>query len=198
MNNKNIEKFELLGNAHQMTFLEILLRPDVFTKSDEGEIKNIAKYFYQIIEELGLDLEDDSLSRTPHKVAKMYVKKMFAGLHTKNKPKLSVFDNEYNKMLIERDITFNAACEHHFLPIVGRADVGYVSSSKVINLSKINRAVNYSTRRPQVQERMSIQIFSELKEALHTDNVIVVVESEHTCVSTRGLNNKFSKTTTIE
>lgn len=200
MNDKLIEEIELLGDSHAMTSPETPLRDDAFVKSDEAKIEAIQGYFQKIMEELGLDLEDDSLQGTPYRVAKMYVKEMFAGLNPKNKPKLSVFDNkyEYNKMLIESDITFNSACEHHFLPIIGKAHVGYVSSGKVIGLSKINRIVDYYARRPQVQERMSMQIFNELKNALQTDNVIVVVEAEHMCVSTRGINDKSSKTTTIE
>ncbi|MBM3158169.1 MAG: GTP cyclohydrolase I FolE [Bacteroidetes bacterium] len=200
MNDKLIEEIELLGDSHAMTSPETPLRDDAFVKSDEAKIEAIQGYFQKIMEELGLDLEDDSLQGTPYRVAKMYVKEMFAGLNPKNKPKLSVFDNkyEYNKMLIESDITFNSACEHHFLPIIGKAHVGYISSGKVIGLSKINRIVDYYARRPQVQERMSMQIFNELKNALQTDNVIVVVEAEHMCVSTRGINDKSSKTTTIE
>jgi len=200
MNDKLIEEIELLGDSHAMTSPETPLRADAFVKSDEAKIEAIHGYFQKIMEELGLDLEDDSLKGTPYRVAKMYVKEMFAGLNPKNKPKLSVFDNkyEYNKMLIESDITFNSACEHHFLPIIGKAHVGYVSSGKVIGLSKINRIVDYYARRPQVQERMSMQIFNELKNALQTDNVIVVVEAEHMCVSIRGVNDKSSKTTTIE
>jgi GTP cyclohydrolase I len=200
MNIEINEKFELLGDAHQMTSADTPLRPDAFVKSDDEKIEAIQGYFHKIMEELGLDLNDDSLSGTPYRVAKMYVKEMFAGLNPKNKPKLSVFDNKYhyNKMLVESEITFNSACEHHFLPIVGKAHVGYISSGKVIGLSKINRIVDFYARRPQVQERMSIQIFKELKEALQTDNVIVVVEAEHMCVSSRGVNDKSSKTTTIE
>ena len=200
MNDKLIEEIELLGDSHAMTSIEMPLRADAFVKSDEAKIEAIQGYFQKIMEELGLDLEDDSLQGTPYRVAKMYVKEMFAGLDPKNKPKISVFDNkyEYNKMLIESDITFNSACEHHFLPIIGKAHVGYVSSGKVIGLSKINRIVDYYARRPQVQERLSMQILNELKNALKTDNVIVVVEAEHMCVSTRGVNDKSSKTTTIE
>lgn len=197
---KNIEEIELIGDSHQMTSVETPLRKDAFVKSDEQKIEAIQGYFHKIMEELGLDLEDDSLKGTPYRVAKMYVKEMFAGLNPKNKPHLSVFDNkyEYNKMLIESDITFNSACEHHFLPIIGKAHVGYVSSGKVIGLSKINRIIDYYARRPQVQERMSMQIFNELKHVLETENIIVVVEAEHMCVSTRGVNDKSSKTTTIE
>jgi len=152
------------------------------------------------MEELGLDLTDDSLSGTPYRVAKMYVTELFSGLDPKNKPKISVFDNkyEYSKMLVESDITFNSSCEHHFLPIVGKAHIGYISSGKVIGLSKMNRIVRYYGQRPQVQERMTMQIFNELKAPLQTEDVIVVVEAEHLCVSSRRVNDKSSKTTTVE
>ncbi|MFA9289820.1 MAG: GTP cyclohydrolase I FolE [Solirubrobacteraceae bacterium] len=200
MKKSKAKNHDEIGDNHQMTSVDTPMRKDAFDKSDEEKIKNIEVYFKGIMEELGLDLEDDSLKGTPYRVAKMYVKEMFKGLNPKNKPSISIFDNkyEYNKMLIESDITFNSACEHHFLPIIGRAHVAYVSSGKVIGLSKINRIVDYYARRPQVQERMSLQVFNELKNALKTDNIIVVVEAEHLCVSTRGVNDKTSKTTTIE
>lgn len=194
------ENFDVMGDSHIGTSADTPLREDAFYKSDEEKIENIAYYFKKIMEELGLDLTDDSLSGTPHRVGKMYVKEIFSGLDPKNKPKMSIFDNkyEYNKMLIESDITFNSTCEHHFLPIVGKAHIAYMSSGKVIGLSKLNRIVQYYGRRPQVQERMTMQIFNELKNALQTDNVIVVVEAEHLCVTSRGVNDKTSKTTTIE
>jgi GTP cyclohydrolase IA len=200
MNTENLEKIESIGDNHQMTSVDTPLRPDAFVKSDDEKINAIQGHFQKIMEELGLDMEDDSLKGTPYRVAKMYVKEIFSGLDPKNKPKISVFDNkyEYNKMLIESDITFNSSCEHHFLPIVGKAHIGYVSSGKVIGLSKMNRIVQYYGRRPQVQERMTMQIFKELKNALQTDDIIVVVEAEHLCVSSRGVNDKSSKTTTIE
>lgn len=196
----NKEQAENLGDNHIGTSAETPLRADAFDKTDAEKIENISFYYKKIMEELGLDLTDDSLSGTPYRVAKMYVKELFSGLDPKNKPKISVFDNkyEYNKMLIESDITFNSSCEHHFLPIIGKAHVGYISSGKVIGLSKINRIVQYYGRRPQVQERMTMQIFNELKTALETDDVIVVVDAEHLCVSTRGVNDKSSRTTTIE
>jgi GTP cyclohydrolase IA len=200
MNKLLVEEIELLGDHHQMTSADTPMRPDAFLKSDAEKIEAIQGLFRQIMEELGLDLEDDSLKGTPYRVAKMYVQEMFAGLNPKNKPAISVFENkyDYNKMLVESDITFNSACEHHFLPIVGKAHVGYISSGMVIGLSKINRIVDYYARRPQVQERMSMQIFNEMRSALNTDSVIVVVEAEHLCVSSRGVNDKSSKTTTIE
>lgn len=196
----NKEQAENLGDNHIGTSVETPLRADAFDRTDAEKIETISFHYKKIMEELGLDLTDDSLSGTPYRVAKMYVKELFSGLDPKNKPKISVFDNkyEYNKMLIESDITFNSSCEHHFLPIIGKAHVAYISSGKVIGLSKINRIVQYYGRRPQVQERMTMQIFNELKTALQTDDVIVVVEAEHLCVSTRGVNDKSSKTTTIE
>ena len=188
------------GDNHVMTSVETPLRADAFKKSDEEKMANIEKLFGGIMEELGLDLNDDSLKGTPHRVAKMYVKEMFSGLNPQSKPSLSVFDNkyQYNKMLVERDITFASACEHHFLPIVGKAHIAYISSGKVIGLSKMNRIVEYYGKRPQVQERMTLQIFNELKEALETEDIIVVVDAEHLCVSTRGVNDKTSRTTTLE
>ena len=192
--------YEVNGDDHVMTSVETPLREDAFLKSDKEKIDNIEKLFKDIMEELGLDLTDDSLRGTPYRVAKMYVKELFQGLNPENKPSLSVFDNkyQYNKMLVEKDITFSSACEHHFLPIVGKAHIAYISSGKVIGLSKINRIVEYYGKRPQVQERMTLQIYKELTEALDTEDVIVVVEAEHMCVSTRGVNDKTSRTTTLE
>jgi len=194
------EKYDAAGDNHIGTSAETPLRADAFDKSDDQKIEEISFHFKKIMEVLGLDLTDDSLSGTPHRVGKMYVKEIFSGLDPKNKPKMSIFDNkyEYSKMLIESDITFNSSCEHHFLPIVGKVHIAYISSGKVIGLSKLNRIVQYYGRRPQVQERMTMQIFNELKNALQTDDVIVVVEAEHLCVSSRGVNDKSSKTTTIE
>jgi GTP cyclohydrolase I len=197
---ENHERFEITGDNHIGTAIETPLRKDAFEKSDNEKIAIIQEHYKGIMETLGLDLDDDSLSGTPYRVAKMYVKELFSGLDPRNKPSLSVFDNkyEYNKMLVESDISFNSACEHHFLPIIGKAHVGYISSGKVIGLSKINRVVQYYGRRPQVQERMTMQIFNELKSALQTEDVIVVVVAEHLCVSSRGVNDPSSKTTTIE
>lgn len=200
--NSEIEKelFEVLGDNHQMTSAETPLRPDAFIKSDEIKMQNIEKHFRIIMEELGLDLTDDSLNGTPHRVAKMFVQEIFSGLDPKNKPKMSVFENtyQYDKMLVEANISFNSTCEHHFLPIVGKAHIGYVSSGKVIGLSKLNRIVDYYARRPQVQERLIMQIFNELKTALATENVIVVIEAEHLCVSSRGIKDSSSYTSTIQ
>ena len=194
------ELFEIIGDDHQMTSAETPLRLDAFDKSDVDKMSSIEKHFHAIMEELGLDMTDDSLRGTPHRVAKMFVKEIFGGLNPANKPKISVFENSYHydKMLVEADIEFNSTCEHHFLPIVGKAHIGYVSSGKVIGLSKLNRIVDYFARRPQVQERMIMQIFNELKTVLETDNVIVVVEASHLCVSSRGIKDSTSYTSTIQ
>jgi len=200
--NNTIEKelFELIGDNHQMTSAETPMREDAFQKSDKEKMASIENHFYHIMEEIGLDMTDDSLRGTPHRVAKMFIQEIFAGLNPANKPKISVFDNSYNydKMLVEADITFNSTCEHHFLPITGKAHIGYVSSGKVIGLSKLNRIVDYYSRRPQVQERLIMQIFNELKSALATENVIVVMEAKHLCVSSRGINDESSFTSTIQ
>jgi GTP cyclohydrolase I len=207
MNKKNAmntltekELFEIIGDDHQMTSAETPLRLDAFDKSDLEKMVNIEKHFHAIMDELGLDMTDDSLRGTPHRVAKMFVQEIFGGLNPANKPKISVFENSYHydKMLVEADIEFNSTCEHHFLPIVGKAHIGYVSSGKVIGLSKLNRIVDYFARRPQVQERMIMQIFNELKNVLDTENVIVVVEASHLCVSSRGIKDSTSYTSTIQ
>ena len=163
-----------------------------------SKIKNIEKHFTKIVDELGLDLNDDSISGTPYRVAKMYVKEIFSGLDPENKPKISLFDNKYNynKMLIEKNINLNSTCEHHFLPITGKAHVSYISSGKVIGLSKLNRIVQYYSHRPQVQERLTKQIYDELKNVLDTDSVMVVIEAKHMCVSSRGIKDYTSSTVT--
>ncbi len=200
--NTTIEKelFELIGDNHQMTSAETPLRDDAFQKSDKNKMLAIEGHFFQIMEELGLDMTDDSLQGTPHRVAKMFIQEIFSGLNPANKPKISVFENSYNydKMLVEADITFNSTCEHHFLPIIGKAHIGYVSSGKVIGLSKLNRIVDYYSRRPQVQERLIMKIFNELKSVLVTEDVIVVMEAKHLCVSSRGINDESSYTSTIQ
>jgi GTP cyclohydrolase I len=176
------------------------MREDAFVKSDEDKMKVIEGHFYQIMHEMGMDMTDDSLRGTPHRVAKMFIKEIFSGLNPAAKPKISVFDNSYHydKMLVEANISFNSTCEHHFLPITGKAHIGYISSGKVIGLSKLNRIVDYYSRRPQVQERLIMQIFNELKSVLETENVIVVMEAKHLCVSSRGIKDESSFTSTIQ
>lgn len=200
--NKLLEKeiYELIGDNHQMTSAETPLRPDAFDKSDADKMQAIEHHFHAIMQEMGLDMTDDSLKGTPHRVAKMFIQEIFSGLNPANKPKISVFDNsyQYDKMLVEANISFNSTCEHHFLPIIGKAHIGYVSSGKVIGLSKLNRIVDYYSRRPQVQERLIMQIFNELKSVLETENVIVVMEATHLCVSSRGIKDESSYTSTIQ
>lgn len=189
-----------IGDSHVMASINTPLRPDAFDKSDQEKITSITGHFAAIMEELGLDLRDDSLKGTPYRVAKMYVSELFRGLNPAFKPSLSAFENKYGygKMLIEKDIQVHSACEHHFLPIIGKAHVGYIAGDRVIGLSKINRIVDYYSRRPQVQERLTLQVFEELRDALSTESVIVVVEAVHLCVSIRGVKDQQSQTTTME
>ncbi len=192
--------YDLMGDSHVLTSVETPLRDDAFVKSDEEKMAIIESHFEKIMETLGLDLTDDSLKGTPYRVAKMFVTEIFSGLNPESKPKISVFDNsyQYDKMLVEANISFNSTCEHHFLPIIGKAHIGYISSGKVIGLSKLNRIVDYFARRPQVQERMIMQIFNELKTVLDTENVIVILEAKHLCVSGRGIKDESSYTSTIQ
>jgi GTP cyclohydrolase I len=196
----NKKQIELIGDSHIYSSIETPLLPNAFEKSDKEKIKSITHHFKMIMEEMGLDLADDSLSGTPYRVAKMYVKELFYGLNPANKPKLSTFENKYayKKMLIEQNITIDSACEHHFLPITGYAHVAYIPKNKVIGLSKINRLVDYYARRPQVQERLVLQILNDLQEVLDTQDVIVSVTAKHLCVSSRGIKDQSSFTTTLE
>lgn len=176
------------------------LRKDAFALTDEEKIEIIRRHFSEIIHTLGLDLSDDSLKDTPARVAKMFVKEIFSGLDPANKPSITLFDNKYRykQMLVEKNITVYSNCEHHFVPIIGKAHVGYISSGKIIGLSKINRIVQYYSKRPQVQERLTIQIANELKSVLGTENVAVVIKATHACVSSRGVNDIDSDTVTAE
>ena len=194
------KKIEEDGDNHIMSNLNTPIVDNAFELSDVEKIKLIENYFRKIMMVLGLDLEDDSLKGTPYRVAKMYVKEICAGLKIEEKPKVSLFDNKYNysKMLIEKNITFYSICEHHFVPIVGKAHIGYVSSGKVIGLSKMHRIINYFSKRPQVQERMTVQIFNELKSILNTEDVAVLIDADHLCVSSRGIKDVTSSTITIE
>lgn len=187
-----------LADDHLGTSYETPMRKDAFELSDDEKVKKIEEHFKSIMDTLGLDLNDDSLKGTPHRVAKMYVKEVFSGLNPKNKPHARLFENKYkyDEMLVEKDITFYSHCEHHFVPIYGKAHVAYISSGKVIGLSKINRIVQYYSRRPQVQERLTVQIGNELKKALNTDDVAVVVDATHMCVASRGVGDTNSKTGT--
>jgi GTP cyclohydrolase I len=197
---KDKEQIQIIGDHHFSTSIKTPLRADAFDTSDDEKIKNIQHHFKMIMQEMGLDLTDDSLSGTPYRVAKMYVKELFYGLNPANKPKLSIFENKYGykKMLIEQNINIDSACEHHFLPIIGYANVAYIPKDKVIGLSKINRLVDYYARRPQVQERLVLQILNDLQEVLDTKDVIVSITAKHLCVSSRGIKDQSSFTTTLE
>tara|TARA_R110000850_G_scaffold265389_1_gene395109 strand:+ start:3157 stop:3831 length:675 start_codon:yes stop_codon:yes gene_type:complete len=190
--------FEEIGEDHVGTSLETPLREDAFEMDDELKVELIEKHFREIMNIMGLDLTDDSLKGTPHRVAKMYVKEVFSGLNPKNKPVAKLFENKYkyNEMLVEKDITVHSHCEHHFVPIYGKAHVAYISNGSVIGLSKINRIVQYFSQRPQVQERLTMQIGNELKEALGTDDVAVIIDAYHMCVSSRGVKDTQSSTVT--
>jgi GTP cyclohydrolase I len=191
-------KIDEMGDQHVMTSIETPLRRDAFDISDDRKIALIEDKFRDIMEILGLDLTDDSLQGTPHRVAKMYVKEIFSGLNPANKPDIKLFDNkyQYNEMLVEKNITFFSNCEHHFVPIIGRAHVAYISNGQVIGLSKLNRIVQHFAKRPQVQERLTIQIASELKEILGTEDVAVLIDATHLCVSSRGVQDVNSSTVT--
>ena len=149
---------------------------------------------------LGLDRKDDSLSGTPHRVAKMYVQEIFRGLNPANRPVCRSFENvyQYSEMLVERNITLNSTCEHHFLPVVGRAHVAYFSSGRVVGLSKLNRVVDHFGRRPQVQERLTRQICEALQLELNTEDVAVIIDAKHMCVSCRGIGDEASSTLTAD
>ncbi len=187
-----------IGDNHISTSANTPLRSDAFDIDDDTKINLIAERFAEIMHILGLDLTDDSLSGTPLRVAKMYVKEIFSGLNPDNMPAITLFENKYNydDMLIERDIIFHSNCEHHFVPIIGKAHIAYIPNGKVIGLSKINRLVQYFAKRPQVQERLTMQIAIGLSEALQSDDVAVVLEADHACVITRGVNDTASNTIT--
>lgn len=198
MSNKISITIDEIGDNHVMTSTDTPLRPDAFELDDELKIELIEEKFRDIMNILGLDLTDDSLKGTPNRVAKMYVKEIFSGLNPANKPKIALFENkyQYNQMLVEKDITFYSNCEHHFVPIIGKAHVAYISDGHVIGLSKINRIVQYYAKRPQVQERMTMQIANHLREVLKTEDVAVVIDASHLCVSSRGIQDVNSATVT--
>ncbi|MBF8961806.1 GTP cyclohydrolase I FolE [Pontibacter sp. FD36] len=200
MDNQDLGQEAEEMDDHMMSSLETPLRPDAFDLSDAEKIVIIERHFREIMHTMGLDLTDDSLKGTPLRVAKMYVQEIFSGLHPENKPVIRRFENKYkyNQMLVERDITVYSSCEHHFVPIIGKAHVAYMPNEHVIGLSKLNRIVQYYARRPQVQERMTMQIADELKQALQTENVAVLIEADHLCVMSRGVNDVSSSTITAE
>jgi GTP cyclohydrolase IA len=189
-----------LPDAHLAAALRTPLRPDAFALSEDEKIAGITEHFRHIMDLLGLDLTDDSLAGTPRRVAKMFVNEWFRGLNPEHRPEVRLFDNryQYQQMLVERDITLFSCCEHHFVPIVGKAHVAYLPGEHVVGLSKLNRVVQYYARRPQVQERLTRQIAEELKHSLQTDDVAVLIEADHLCVMSRGVNDTSSSTITAE
>jgi GTP cyclohydrolase I len=191
-------QIEEMGDQHVMTTIETPMREDAFLLSDEEKIAQIEEKFRDIMNIMGLDLTDDSLQGTPHRVAKMYIKEIFSGLNPENKPAVKLFENkyQYKEMLVERNITFYSNCEHHFVPIIGKAHVAYISNGKVIGLSKLNRIVQFFAKRPQVQERLTIQIAEELKRVMETEDVAVLIDAVHLCVSSRGVQDFNSATVT--
>ena len=194
------EMIDEIGDDHISTSAKTPLRDDAFDLSDKEKIARIEKSVADILTTLGMDMTDDSIKGTPHRVAKMYVKEIFDGLHPQTKPKLSTFDNnyKYGEMLVEKNITLYSTCEHHLLPIVGKAHVAYISNGKVIGLSKMNRIVDYFAKRPQVQERLNMQIVQALQEALGTEDVACVIDAKHLCVNSRGIRDIASSTVTAE
>ncbi|MEN8790410.1 MAG: GTP cyclohydrolase I FolE [Flavobacteriaceae bacterium] len=194
------ERFEAMGNDHVSSSGETPLREDAFVLDDEEKIERIKSNVREIMLTLGLDMEDDSLKGTPDRVAKMYVREIFGGLSPSRKPKASTFKNKYKygEMLVEKNITVHSTCEHHMLPIVGKAHIAYISNGTVVGLSKMNRIVDYFAKRPQVQERMNIQIVKELQNVLGTDDVACVIDAKHLCVNSRGIRDTESSTVTAE
>ncbi len=197
MNSENFTK-NMITNHTKETLINHTLHEHYHALSEEEKIRKIEFHFARIMETLGLDLEDDSLSGTPNRVAKMFVNEMFSGMNPENKPEISLFKNKYgyHKMLVEKDITLYSNCEHHFVPIIGKVHVAYIPHEKVIGLSKINRLVQYYAKRPQVQERLTQQISNALKMALQHDDVAVLVEADHLCVAARGIKDTNSITIT--
>ena len=189
-----------IGDDHVSSSSETPLRKDAFSVSDSEKIESIKIDVKHILETLGLDLSDDSLKGTPNRVAKMFVNEIFGGLHPDKKPSASTFENKYKygEMLVEKNITVYSTCEHHLLPIVGKAHVAYISNGTVVGLSKMNRIVDYYAKRPQVQERLTIQIVKELQEVLGTEDVACVMDAKHLCLNSRGIRDIASSTVTSE
>lgn len=189
---------EEIGDNHVATSIETPMREDAFVLSDEEKIKKIESHFKEIMITLGLDLTDDSLRGTPKRVAKMYIEEIFSGLNPANEPQVALFENKfgYNEMLVEKNISFYSNCEHHFVPIMGKTHIAYISSGQVIGLSKLNRIVQYYAKRPQVQERLTMQIAKHLQKVLKTDHVAIFIDAKHLCVSSRGVKDDSTSTIT--
>jgi GTP cyclohydrolase IA len=199
-NGKIRELIDEIGDNHVSSSAQTPLRDDAFALSETEKIQSIQKDFTNILHTLGMDMNDDSLKGTPTRVAKMFVNEIFGGLNPDNKPKLSTFENnyKYGEMLVEKNITIYSTCEHHLLPIVGKAHVAYISNGRVIGLSKMNRIVDYYAKRPQVQERLTMQVVQALQEALGTEDVACIIDAKHLCVNSRGIKDIASSTVTSE
>lgn len=197
-NNKIRFTDDEIGDEHIMTSVDTPMREDAFDLSDDEKMAQIEYHFKQIMETLGLDLTDDSLKGTPKRVAKMYVKEIFSGLDPKNMPSVALFENkyQYNEMLVEKNISFYSNCEHHFVPIFGKAHVAYIANGQVIGLSKLNRIVQHFAKRPQVQERLTMQIAKEIQKLLRTEDVAIMIDAKHLCVASRGVKDDTSSTVT--
>lgn len=197
---KQLKEIEAMGNDHLSGSTETPMRADAFELSDIEKIALIKKDIHNIMHTLGLDLNDDSLKGTPTRVAKMFVQEIFGGLHPDRRPKASTFENKYKyqEMLVEKNITLYSTCEHHLLPIVGKAHIAYISNGSVVGLSKMNRIVDYYAKRPQVQERLTMQIVKELQKVLKTEDVACVIDAKHLCVNSRGIRDIDSSTVTSE
>jgi len=189
-----------IGENHIASSSQNPIRNDAFTLSDEQKIELIKKDVENILYTLGMDLTDDSIKGTPNRVAKMFVKETFGGLNPNKKPKASTFANnyKYGEMLVEKNITLYSTCEHHLLPIIGKAHIAYISKGTVVGLSKMNRIVDYFAKRPQVQERLTMQIVEELQQVLCTEDVACVIDAKHLCVNSRGIRDVESSTVTSE
>ncbi len=195
-----MNKHDEIGENHIATHAETPLRDDAFSLSDEEKIQRIEENMKAIMQTLGLDLSDDSLQGTPKRVAKMFVQEIFDGLHPDKRPRMSTFENKfkYQEMLVEKNIAVHSTCEHHLLPIMGYAHIAYISNGTVIGLSKLNRIVNYYAKRPQVQERLTVQIVQDLQKVLQTEDVACIIDAKHMCVITRGIEDVDSSTITAE
>lgn len=198
--NRPEDSHDEIGNNHIATSAANPIRSDAFDLSDDQKIEAIKKDVESILNTLGMDLTDDSLKGTPNRVAKMFVKEIFGGLNPNKKPSASTFKNhyKYGEMLVEKNITLYSTCEHHLLPIIGRAHIAYISNGTVVGLSKMNRIVDYFAKRPQVQERLTMQIVQELQKVLNTEDVACVIDAKHLCVNSRGIRDIESSTVTSE
>lgn len=197
--NENIilEKEILNCNGHH-SMLKNPLLDEAFDIDDNLKIELLTEKFKDIIKILGLDINNDSIKDTPNRIAKMYVNEVFSGLNPENKPEITVFKNEYeyNTPLMELNIPFTSFCEHHFVPIQGTANIAYIPNDFVIGLSKIHRLVDFYAKRPQVQERLTMQILQGLSSTIDTKDIGVVLKASHCCISCRGVEDIGSSTLT--